>query len=191
MLPAMIPRATVFFSIAALVASCAGGRVLSDQEAQQAHVQNETALSRALAARGMQQVFPTAMQEAQPVAVTQLTVETHAQLGRVIEVPPAAAGDQVLAVDRAGAVHEIRTELHVTEHVREHVHHCEPGTTGGGTPPRGPAEATGQPAGPPRYAHVYYRLQPGQTLGAPVSVVVDTIDIAPIYVTGHACQEIP
>ena len=161
-----------------------GPNLVSDREAHQIHVANQTAASRALAARGLTALEPFDRADGIGDTAVRPVVIAHPELGRVIATAP--RGDVYFAVDRGGVAHEIRVSRHYERTVREDVHGCDPGTAHGGHQqlPEPRAVAT-------HPMSRYYKLKPEQTLGAAIELAVDYVDVNPVYLTGQACREIP
>jgi hypothetical protein len=163
--------------------------MLSDQEAQRVHVQNETAAHRALAARGLTELLPIDRAEGgTDRGAASLIV--HPELGRVIVTSPRT--DHVVAVDPSGVAHEVALVTHYVRTAREHVQHCDPRTTtgGGAGPARPPIDDAGNVPAPAPIRR-YYKLAEGQQLGAAIRLGVEYVKLEPVYVTGHLCNEIP
>jgi hypothetical protein len=171
-------------ALLAVVAGCGG--VLSEKEAQKAHAHNDTAQSRALAKQGLTEVPGVDLTDGATLLGDPTPVElTHPTLGRtVVSVP---RNDHVFAVDRQGVVHDVAILVKYIRHEREKVNGCDPATSSGGAY-RSAAAAPG-PASAPRRRYV--RLADGQTLGAPIKLGVEYVELEPVYMTGHQCHEIP
>jgi len=172
-------------ALLAVVAGCGGA--LSAKDAQKAHAHNDSAQSRALEKQGLTALPVVDSGDGATLLGDPTPAEfAHPTLGRsVVSVP---RNDHVFAVDRQGAVHDVTLVVKYVRHERENVNGCDPATSGGGAYRSDPVPDTGPPSPPLRR---YVRLADGQTLGAPIKLDVEYVELKPIYLTGHMCHEIP